>query len=323
MTVSPITLVFTLLGGLLLAGILGWVRRARLIVLVPRLFSHSNLTSRGQLAEITVFNRGFKTEEAIELILNQLLQYEVVGSNSPDTSLSKAKLIIPRVGPGDEITTLLLVEGGAFSKADIISCLSKETKGIVVAKLEEVAPTGPQRIGLVSFFVVVPLALYAMTFVFDYVYKTETPSTKTTAEGKPVEEKSAVEIQGWMVPNIYKSASGELYKYFTDQKVRVSMLRPIQKRDAVSVSVIVENLTSSPITYTLSINAAGSQERVPFEERRRSDVFLLPQAKSEARLTAIIPADNKNRDGNTLYVECFLENTLGDSLKISRLVVVN
>lgn len=323
MIVSPVTLVFTILGGLLLAGLLGWIRRARLIVLVPRLFSHSNLTSRGQLVEITVFNRGFKTEETIELILNQHLQYEIVGSNSPDTSLNKAKLIIPRVGPGDEITTLLLVEGGSFSNADIISCLSKETKGVVVAKLEDVVPTGPQRIGLVSFFVVIPLALYTMTFVFDYLYKPEIPSTEAKVEDEPIKKKSAVEIQGWMVPYFYKTDSDGLYKYFINKEVRVSMLQPIQEKNTVSVSVIVENLTSSPITYTLSIHAAGSQEKVPFEERRKSDVFLLPQAKSETRLTAIMPVGSRIGDGNTFYVEGYLKSTLGDTLSISRLVVIN
>ncbi len=132
MNVTPLSFVLTVLGGLLLAGLLGWIRKPRLVILVPRLFSYSHLTDRGQLAEITIFNRGFKTEESIKLSLGPSLQYNIVGSSSQDVLLVKNKLIISRIGPGDDVTTLLLVEGGAFTAGEISNCLSKESKGRVV-----------------------------------------------------------------------------------------------------------------------------------------------------------------------------------------------
>ncbi|MBB5448040.1 MULTISPECIES: hypothetical protein [unclassified Paraburkholderia] len=97
------------------------------------------------MAELSVMNRGFKTEEQIEVSMAPTLQYEVVGSTNNDVSLSGNKLIIPRVGAGDDVTTILLVEGGPFSSSDISNCLSKESKGIVVGKLEQVPMTGPQK----------------------------------------------------------------------------------------------------------------------------------------------------------------------------------
>lgn len=320
MNVSPITTVFTLLGGLLLAGVLAWIRRARLTVLVPRLFTHSLLTSRGQLAEISVFNRGFKTEEAVELSLNPNLRYELVGANSSDASLANGKLNISRVGPGDEVTALLLVEGGTFSKADIVSCLSKETKGEVVAKLEQVVPTGPQRIGLVAFFVVVPLTFYAMTFVIDYLIE-KTPLATSVASQEKKEAKQTLEVQGWTVPSLYERASGSLFREFAAQKIQVSFLQVARKKDLVTVSVLVANHTSAPITYTLSISAAGSQDRVPFEDRRKSNVLVMPQGRSEARIGAIISASVASQSEKSVYVECFLESTQGDSLKLNRLLV--
>ena len=81
---NPIALAATVVGGLLVAALLGWIRKPRLIVLVPRSFSYSQLTDRGQLVEISIFNRGFKTEETVELTLNHGLRYELLGSNSQD-----------------------------------------------------------------------------------------------------------------------------------------------------------------------------------------------------------------------------------------------
>ena len=104
---QPITIVFALIGGLLLAGILGWIRKARLVVFVPRLFSHSKISDKGQIAEISVMNRGFKTEEGIELLLNPAMHYELVGSNNPDATIVRNKLCVPRIGSADDCSILL------------------------------------------------------------------------------------------------------------------------------------------------------------------------------------------------------------------------
>src|SRR5215204_6416118 len=164
---SPIALAATVVGGLLVAALLGWIRKPRLIVLVPRSFSYSQITDRGQLVEISMFNRGFKTEENVEMTLNHALRYELLGSNSQDSKVAGNKVVVPRIGPSDEVTVLLLVEGGEFKKDDIVQCLSKENKGQLASKLDEVTPTGPQRISIVGMFVAVPALLYGLTFLLD------------------------------------------------------------------------------------------------------------------------------------------------------------
>lgn len=173
MNVTLLNIILTLMGGLALAGVLGWIKKPRLIVVVPKLFTYSHLSERGQLAEITIFNRGFKTEEAVELSLNPSLQYNIVGSNSQDISLSKNKLTISRVGPGDEVTTILLVEGGVFAKGDISNCLSKETKGEIVSSLEQVPETAQQRIkstiSLIAMSLLVFAAMYGFILFIEYM----------------------------------------------------------------------------------------------------------------------------------------------------------
>ena len=47
MNIQPLSIFLTVIGGLLVAGLLGWVRRPRLVVFVPRLFSHSRISDKG------------------------------------------------------------------------------------------------------------------------------------------------------------------------------------------------------------------------------------------------------------------------------------
>ena len=163
-------MVATVIGGLIVASLLGWIRKSRLIVLMPRSFSHSQLTERGQLVELSIFNRGLKTEESIELILSHMLKYELVGSNHQDARVLTNKVMIPRIGPSDEVTVLLMVEHGTFRKDDIVQCLSKETKGKVVSKLDEVGFTGSQRIFIVALVVVGVGLIYGFPYVIDYYH---------------------------------------------------------------------------------------------------------------------------------------------------------
>src|SRR5258708_36432779 len=101
---TPLSVLVALVTTLIAAGLVAWIRQARLEVVVPRLFSHSQLSERGNLAEVTVFNRGWKTEEVIELSLTSSLKYEMVGASNQDISLAKNKVSIPRSGPGGEVS---------------------------------------------------------------------------------------------------------------------------------------------------------------------------------------------------------------------------
>lgn len=306
MNATPLSLVFTVLGGLLLAAILGWLRKPRLVVLVPRLFSYSHLTDRGQLAEITVFNRGFKTEETVELSLSPTMQYNMVGSNSEDVSLTKNKLTIPRIGPGDEMTALLLVEGGSFSRDDISNCLSKETKGRIVAKLEEVPPTGPQRIGLLATFIAVPLILYSLPYAFDYI--------RTGTLG---EKKATTEIQGWAVPRFYESTS-ELFTAFKDGRILVSLGVPSRKKDIVTIPATVQNKTGEPFRYSLRMTTRASEDRIPSYERALSDVFVAPSVTSDKSLNVVIPVQPSSASEKMVFVNVFIQSERGDSLSLNR-----
>lgn len=312
MPFNPLTIVLTVIGGLIVAGLVGWIKRPRLVVLVPRMFSYSQIADRGHLVELSVFNRGFKTEEAIDVTLNHSLSYDVIGANSQDVTIKDNKLHITRIGPSDEVTTLLLVEKGTFKPDDIVQCLSKETKGKVVSKLGEVSPTGPQRIGLVAGLIGLPLVLYAGTFGLDYLF-TLASQTKTTVAA---DASSVVEVQGWRIRRFYERTSQGLFKNFSEEKVAVVILPVSRKSDWVSVPVRLSNSTDKVLKIGVSMTTAASAQKLKSYELSTDEIVLVPGRSDERAIRVIVPANASDPNEKVVFVEAFIQDTDGDSLSI-------
>lgn len=310
MSFSPLTLVTTLVGGLILAGLLGWIRRPRLVVLVFRQFSYSQLSDRGHLLELSILNRGFKTEEAVELTLNNALRYDLLGANSQDVAVTKNKIAIPRIGPSDDVTVLLLVEGGTFKKDDIVQCLSKETKGQVVAKLEEVPITGPQRVGLIGFAVVIPAFLYGLTTGIDYFYKAVNPAP---TEAKGVKESESFEISGWKVPSFYKTTSPQLWEAFSTGKLLATVGTATRKGELVGVPVSLTNHTDMVLEVSITMNSAYSRQKLKSYELSVDRVLLAPGKTIEQSIRVVIP-ENGTIAERTAYIDVRLQSMTGASL---------
>lgn len=310
MPFNPLTIVLTIIGGLVVAGLLGWIKRPRLVVLVPRMFSYSQITDRGHLVEISVFNRGFKTEEEIDVTLNHTLSYEIIGSNSQDVTVNNNKLHIARIGPSDEVTVLLLVEKGMFKPDDITQCLSKESKGKTVSKLEEVSPTGPQRIGLVAGLVGLPLLLYAGTFGVDYLLaRVDQPVVASAKDDSPT-----VSIQGWKIPRAYVKGSSSLFRSFTDGKIAATISPISRKGDWVSVPVKLTNSTDKVLKFNVSMTTAASSTRLKSYELTTGEFILVPGKSEERVVRVIIPAGATDQNEKLVFIEAFLQDTEGDSL---------
>ena len=133
-TSAIIKIIVTIVAALLASAIIGLVKKRRLFLVVPKLFSFSQLSDKGKIIELTIINRGFKTEEKIEIQLNPTCTYELVASTDGSTVLHKNKISVERLSGEDEITAIVLTEGKEFTREDIISVSSKETKGKLVKK---------------------------------------------------------------------------------------------------------------------------------------------------------------------------------------------
>lgn len=309
MPFNPLALALTVIGGLVVAGLLGWIRRPRLVVLVPRMFSYSQITDRGQLVEISVFNRSFKTEESIDVTLNHTLSYEMLGSNSQDAAVRGNKIQISRIGPSDEVTVLLLVEKGTFKRDDITQCLSKETKGQTVSKLEEVPPTGPQRVGLVAALVGVPMLMYAATFGIDYLLeRNKTPAAVNTSSAQEVE------LNGWKIGNHYARVSSKLFTNFSDRKIAASVGAMSKKGDIVTVPVKLQNNTDQILKIDVSMTTASSSKRFKSYELSTGEIVLFPGKADERSVKVVVPESGNDPNEKLVFVEAFVRNTEGDSL---------
>ncbi|WP_157745242.1 hypothetical protein [Luteimonas chenhongjianii] len=323
MNFQPLTVVVTLLAGLLLAGILGWIRKPRLVVLVPRLFSHSRISDKGQIAEISVMNRGFKTEESIELVLNPSLHYELVGSSSPDADLQKNKLLIPRIGSSDDCSVLLQVENGRFSEQEIVSCLSKETRASITSKLEEVPLTAQQRVAGITLFCIT-VGIFGGFFLWlDHrknsraaeVAKEASRAIRATEDAAGIATQAPPDQQGWHISAIY--SNHDLYRMLTTGQIKLEAQNSRVERGVVRIPVLVENRSQKPISVDLSVHGTLPQGELKLDRRRIYDRLLLPNDSLEAALEALVPEELARQ---TVVVEFFLKTSDGDSLKGSRVV---
>lgn len=312
MQFNPIAIAGTLVGGLILAGLLGWIRRPRLVVLVPRSFSYSQLTDRGQLVEISVFNRGFKTEDSVELILSHTLKYELLGANYQDASLEANKIKIPRIGPSDEVTVLLMVEHGSFKQDDIVQCLSKENKGSVVSKLEQVPPSGPQRIGIIGMFIAVPSLLYGLTFGIDYVFK-ELHKTDATVASKNGSEKEPIDVRGWKVPWYTRSTSLLLPK-FESGDISVDYGEITRRQDVVSIPITVSNKTKEILKARISMMTSKSAKRFKSYELSTDDMLITPGKSETQTIKVVIPSNPGDEADRMVFVDGTIQNTDGEIL---------
>ena len=315
MSFQPLTAIVTILGGLTVAAIIAWIRKPQLFLLVPRMFSHSHLTDRGQLVEVTVFNRGFKTEEAIEITLNPLLKYEILGSNSQDVVIERNKVKISRIGASDEVTSLLMVENGIFKKDDITQCLSKETKGKIVSKLEEVSPTGPQRIGVVAGIIGFSLLGFFFTSGIDFVV--DKFSQITISDTKSPNK--IVEVNDWSIPKFYARDDAFLYNAFSNKKIKIDLSVSAKKNDFVTINVKFTNKTDQVIKVTrLEMLTTESENRVPSYDRAITDLLLLPEQTTEKKIKISLTPNARTDMDKTVFVEAFIEDNLSDSLSLKK-----
>ncbi|MCA8021247.1 hypothetical protein [Burkholderia metallica] len=336
MAVNPLNLLLTLVGGLILAGLTAWIRRQRLVLFVPRLFSYSALAAKnGQLAELSVMNRGFKTEEQIEVNMSPTLQYEVVGSTNNDVTLSGNKLLIPRVGAGDDVTTILLVEGGAFSASEISNCLSKESKGIIVGKLEQVPMTGPQRVSAVAILVVIPaflcLGYFGISGYFDEQIKTvgAVATEQATASATESATASAIAattgnttVHDWNVPKLYTHLKGPLVEAFKEGKIQLNVGTVARKNDISTIPTTITNTSEYALKVTLSMDSQQSEGRIPSYQRRLSDILVVPGATVTKSINVVIPHKPSGPEDQKVYIQAFVQEAGGDSLNLLRTITV-
>jgi hypothetical protein len=248
--------------------------------------------------------------------LNTALQYELIGSNSQYASVAQNKIHISRVAPSDDITVLLLVENGSFKLGDIIQCLSNQTEGKLVTKLEMVPPTGQQRVMLVGMVIVLPILFWGMTAGIDYIYKIH-PSIKVTETATS----PALDINGWKVRDIYQRMSPQLFKSFSSGQISATLGNALRRGDIVSIPVLIQNETDLVLNGSLSMNTPMSSKRFKSFELSERHILIFPGRSEERTIKVVVPEHATERLDRTVFMELFIR-TESESLSLERRHVV-
>jgi len=90
-------------------------KRRQLYIATENLYRTSEISNKGILCEISIFNRGRQIEEDIKVSLDNSLKYELLAFNDSNMSLDENIIKIDRLHKKSKVSVLLLVENGDFS----------------------------------------------------------------------------------------------------------------------------------------------------------------------------------------------------------------
>lgn len=243
--------------GLILAGVNAFFKRRKLYIVVPKLFSHSELSSSGQVIELNVRNKGKRTEEDIRVALNPKLSYEVIASTLPSLALSKGGVIhIQRLSKSEEVSIVLTAEKGEFVQDSVLSISSKDTKGEIKKETQDTEEETVAGIlmALSFIFIVMPAAGY---FVGNYIRQEISESPEVRID--PYQEiKNSLAEEGWRDVDGFIE-SGSFLGHDGVWPIEVEF--PQRKGDLLVFTVKIKNETEEVIEAAISTTTAFDDGR--------------------------------------------------------------
>jgi len=251
------------LATLFVTGLFAWFKHRRLRLYVPRLFSYSALSDQGTIVELLVVNKGYRSEESIQITLKPRLQYQLVAATAKAITLDGSTLTIPRLAAKQEASVVLLAEGSEFSQDDVVSATSKETVAKVLKSHPDVEPTLPALVGtLISMFVIAAVpALITSQLTEEYgrnifLVALEKYSPETVAQRK------SLEADGWTGLDRYFDS--KLQMYYKDKRFPIENVIVKPEAGGVHLTADIANLTPEFMEVSFSFayeKAPGTTSR--------------------------------------------------------------
>lgn len=151
----------------ILTSIVAYMFKVRqLYAVIPKLYRSSVLSEEGTVSEIVVYNKGNKTEEDIRVEIDQEVRCELLATTSSEIQLTGNVINIPRLHVHSDVSLVLLIENGVLSDEKILSISSKECKGLVYKKVEELPPASSSfAIGLIVFIGIIISVVWLPTII--------------------------------------------------------------------------------------------------------------------------------------------------------------
>lgn len=226
----------------IIASVLLYAFRVRqLYVVLPCLFSESALTSTGKLVEIRIFNKSRITEEEVLVELSPDRRYEIVASTDSTPILAKTTIRIPRIPPGDDLSVLIMVEGGNFTRDEISTISSKTTKGSIADGVEQVPPNAGTVILVIAFL----LALVAIPIggISTYQKWKEEVSERELVER--IESFASLIERGWT--SLERYALSDLSGNYNAGEFPLFQKSMMRDGDVIIVSFSIINKSAAPL----------------------------------------------------------------------------
>lgn len=287
-TSAIIKIIVTIVAALLASAIIGLVKKRRLFLVVPKLFSFSQLSDKGKIIELTIINRGFKTEEKIEIQLNPTCTYELVASTDGSTVLHKNKISVERLSGEDEITAIVLTEGKEFTREDIISVSSKETKGKLVKRLEDILPSSRLILIFIIIFGLFFSFIFSLPTILEFVRKDISAGVKELKV-----QKNFHKGEGWMITESYYESG--ISKYYKENELPIQVDSPIRREDTVSVTINISNKTEKILKLDGKlISPAGVIDDLR-DQGWFYDEIIFPSDQKKKTLVAYLPMKYKHQ----------------------------
>lgn len=281
-----IGIIATVLGSLLVYV----YKTGQLYLVVPRLFLHTNITNIGKIVEFDILNKGNYVEENIRIELDPSFKYEIVGATIPNIAIDKSVVLINRVQKRSEISLIILVENGDFSKDKVVSISSSKTKGVIVESLEGILPNYGT---ILSYSIAVMLYLLlifnidsAMNFYDSYKIKNSMISLKEISDS------------GW--ENIEKYSVSELRKSYING-FPVYIENGVRKEDIVVGKIKLINETSAEMKFSINVKNPSEFEEDDLNHVKRYlknhiNKTLPPKTTNEYDYEIYVPKDKNVND---------------------------
>ena len=283
----------SIIGGLILAMAIALVRRRRLIVIAPKLYAHTQLTDRGNIVELTILNRGIRTEEDVRVNMSSACKYSLLASNSADLRLKESTMYADRIPPNDEITAIFAAEEKGFGKEEISSVTSKETKGRIADSFDQVWPSTKDILvggGLLAGLFAV---MMAVALVGPSLYKSVLGEPSLSAPARP-ELASFLEAEGWEVRDGFLTS--EIAGFYEDNEFPLDVQVEREDWDFVLIHVRVHNKSDDILdVYADIASPARLKERTSKVNSSVYNLLVFPGEQAEEDLRAYLPATHQHQ----------------------------
>jgi len=241
---------------------------------------------------VTVINSGRRTEEGVRVQFAPGFTYTIVASGTAGLDISEDGVLnIDRLAPKQDVTLVLIAEGGEFRKEHVLGVSSKETVGTVKSSIQEAQATTEQALIVlgVLFLLIFPIGYGVGKFV-------ETVIWPEFVKPAMAAEESDTPLKFSLKPNEISGSANMTKKNAEAFSSTFHVLSATRKGDLVVLQIEIDNTTGERLSYTFSLSSPVSEKRSESGEVPNyivTDVVAFPGANKTVELSDYLPADTE------------------------------